>query len=182
MKVIRPAGVVNLKVNYVIKRYFMIAVIAAFAKNRVIGNKGKLIWNIPSDKKRFRKITEGNIVIMGRKTYEEIGSPLCGRINIVLSKSIRYRDKNLITAGSLDEAFAICNSNDVFAKKNIFICGGESIYREALDFADELYLSVLDKEYEGDVYFPEFDESLYKCVYKEYIEESIPYTFYRYVR
>ena len=119
---------------------------------------------------------------MGRKTYEEIGSPLCGRINIVLSKSMRYRDKNLITADSLDEAFAICNSNDVFAKKNIFICGGESIYREALDFADELYLSVLDKEYEGDVYFPEFDESLYKCVYKEYIEESIPYTFYRYVR
>lgn len=160
----------------------MVAIIAACAKNRVIGNRGKIPWDIPSDKKRFRKITEGNIVIMGRKTYDDIGKPLCNRMNIVLSKSMNYEDKNLITAGSLKEALFICSTDKRLNDKKVFICGGEKVYSEAIPFSDELYLSVLDSEYEGDVYFPEFDESIYECVYKEYIKEDIPYTFFKYIR
>ena len=161
----------------------MIAVIAAYSNNsRAIGRNGKLIWDIPSDKQRFRKLTWGNVVIMGRKTYEEIGTPLRGRMNIVLSKSAIYSDENLTSAVSLKEALDICEKDASLKDKKIFICGGQSVYAEAMPFADELYLSVIDGEYEGDAHFPEFDERMYECVYKEHIKEAVPYTFYKYIK
>lgn len=160
----------------------MIAIIAAYARNRIIGNKGKLVWNIPSDKKRFRELTDGNVVIMGRRTYEEIGSPLSNRLNIVLSSTVNFAGQNLVTAGTLTEALAARRAYEEFADSKIFICGGARVYKEALPVADELYLSVIDREYEGDVYFPEYDERMYECVYKEHLKEEIPYTFYRYIR
>lgn len=165
----------------------MIAIIAAYAKNRVIGNKGRLPWSIPSDLKRFRRITEGNIVIMGRKTYEEIGKPLSERINIILSQNECFTDDDyentqLITARSFDEALLLCSFDESLSGKKVFICGGASVYKETLPYADELYLTVLDNEYEGDVYFPDFDKNMYECVYKEREESGIPYTFYRLIK
>ena len=111
----------------------MVKMILAVSQNGVIGNDGKLPWKIPEDLKRFKKLTEGNVVIMGRKTYESIGKPLPNRINIVLSGSWKmskdYPDDILI-ASNLQEALEISSS---FPGKEIFIIGGESVYRESLE-------------------------------------------------
>lgn len=156
----------------------MIAVIAAYAKNRVIGNKGRIPWDIPDDRRRFREITTGSVVVMGRKTYEEIGRPLPDRICVVISSNPEYKAEGCLTAASLCAALKILKENERYKKLDIYICGGAQIYKESVNMADKLYLSVIDSEYEGDVYFPEFDAGQFECVYSERVEGNNPYTFY----
>src|SRR3989338_5242596 len=131
----------------------MITIIAALTKNHVIGNENRLIWNIPEDMRNFRKVTSGNVVVMGRKTYDSIGKPLPNRHNIVISRS----QKNI-------PGVDVCNTlADAIEKgksygKEIFIIGGATIYGQALPLADKMILSWVKREYEGDAFFPEFDE------------------------
>ena len=135
----------------------MITIIAALTKNHIIGNENRLIWNIPDDMKNFKKITSGNVVIMGRKTYDSIGKPLPNRHNIVISRS----QKNI-------PGVDVCNTlADAIEKgksygKEIFIIGGASVYEQALPLADKMMLSWIKKEYEGDAFFPDFDEREWK--------------------
>ncbi len=141
----------------------MICIIAAVAANGVIGAGGRIPWRIPEDMAYFRRITMGGAVVMGRLTYESIGRPLPGRLNIVVSRSKKISEDGIVTAGSLPEAIAIAER----AGKDVFICGGGTVYREGLAFAERLYITELRDEYAGDVRFPEFDHREYRLVGRE---------------
>ncbi|MBR4626478.1 MAG: dihydrofolate reductase [Ruminococcus sp.] len=135
----------------------MTAVIAAVAKNGVIGANGTIPWNIPEDRAYFRRLTMGGAVIMGRLTYESIGRPLPGRLNIVVSRSTVYKGAILRTAGSTAAAVAMAERGlrRRGMKDDVFLCGGSGIYREGIALADRLYITELYDDYCGDTYFPE---------------------------
>jgi len=142
-----------------------INVIVAMTKSRVIGKDGTLPWHLSEDLKLFKAHTTGNIVIMGRKTFDSIGRPLPNRRNIVVSKSIKDNEK---IAGvdyypDLEHAIAAAQDGD----GRIFIIGGASIYHQMIEKADRLYISLVDGEYEGDTYFPEIKDELWKVVATE---------------
>jgi dihydrofolate reductase len=127
----------------------MISIIAAVSKNGVIGVDNKLPWDLPEDLKRFKELTTGNVVIMGRKTYESIGKPLPNRINIVVTRDKDFFVSGVLTANSLDSALLKAGGN-----KDIFIIGGGEIYKQSMGFADKLYITEVDMEVEGDTTFP----------------------------
>ena len=136
----------------------MIYLIAARSKNNVIGKNGKIPWNIPGEQSMFKKLTTGNAVVMGRKTYEEIGHPLPDRINIVVSKSARFFGENLKTAKSLKEAIALCGNTD------IYVCGGYRLYKEAIPIVDKMYITEVDIEVkDGDVFSPSSTKTNLRC-------------------
>ncbi len=140
----------------------MINIIAAMAKNRVIGCDNKLPWHIADDLKNFKKLTSGNVVIMGRKTFESIGRPLPNRVNIVISTSMASTE-GIIICKTLEEALQKAKSYG----KEIFIIGGATVYQQTIPLADKMYLSYVKGEYQGDALFPEFDESKWKIDHKE---------------
>ena len=131
-----------------------IIIIAAMAENRVIGKDNALPWSLKEDMAHFTKMTMGWPCIMGRKTWESLPKrPLPGRLNIVISRSLSAGEAAGATVlSSLQEAIRHCAGHE-----KIFICGGSSIYREALAFANKIELTVINKQYEGDVFFPPID-------------------------
>lgn len=132
----------------------MISIIVAIGKNRELGKNNKLLWNIPEDLKRFKKITSDNIVVMGRKTYESIGRPLKNRINIVITRDREYKVEGAVIVHSLEEAIKKLKD---YENKNVFIIGGGQIYNQAIEIADRLYITLVDEVYpEADTYFPEY--------------------------
>jgi dihydrofolate reductase len=140
---------------------------AALTKNRVLGKDNKLLWHISEDLQNFKRLTLGNTVIMGLKTFESIGSkPFPDRNNIVLSFQ-KLDIPGVTVCTSIPEAL---DKGREFGKE-IFIGGGASIYKQFLPFADKMFLSYVKKEYEGDVYFPEFDEAEWNVVKREDHEE-----------
>lgn len=147
----------------------MIALIAAVANNNVIGLDGKIPWHLSDDLKRFRRLTTGNTVIMGRKTFESIGGPLPDRYNIVVSKTMYSRD-NVLVKSTLDEAIkdSIFYDDD----RDIFIIGGAELYREALKVADTGYLTLINSDIKGDVCFPEFDYNQWDIISTEVRQNS----------
>lgn len=151
----------------------MINIIAAMAKNRVIGWDGKIPWNIPEDKSYFKKITSGSIVIMGRRTFEEIGFPLPNRYNIVVSGQKSFSGDSLCTAVSTGNALEIARN---YAEKHgiseIFLCGGEKIYTHGLQYAQRIYLTELDDEYKGDTFFPVFSMDKFRLSEYKYVHEA----------
>ena len=151
----------------------MINIIAAMQKNRVIGSDGKIPWNIPEDKSYFKKITSGSIVIMGRRTFEEIGFPLPDRYNIVVSRQKYFSGDSLCTAVSTGNALQIARN---YAEKHgipeIFLCGGEKIYTHGLQYAQRIYLTELDDEYKGDTFFPVFSMEEFRLLECKYVRET----------
>ena len=145
----------------------MVTVIAAVAANRVIGSRNDLPWYLPEDLERFRELTKGHPVIMGRKTYESIiariGKPLPGRAHFVLTRNPQefvvpeQHQTQVQAVSSLDEAITLAQEID----KEVFVIGGEKVFEEAIPKADKLELTEVHKDYEGDAYFPEFDKSLW---------------------
>lgn len=131
----------------------IISIIAALAKNNVIGKKNALPWNLPADLARFREITTGKPVIMGKNTYDSIGRPLPNRLNIVLSNDRNSKIEGCLVANSLEETL-----NYVLGAEEVMIIGGASIYKQFLPVAARMYLTRIHHDFEGDVYFPEFDE------------------------
>ncbi len=158
----------------------MLALIVAYDKNRLIGKDGGMPWYIPGELKRFRSLTENNVVIMGRKTYESLGSPLKNRINIVLSRSKDFDGENVYTAKNLTEAVDM--AREQWPEKNIYIGGGANLYNQVLDDVDVMYITEIDGEFEGDTYFPQFDESLFTKEINGRYESSVPYTYTTYTR
>ena len=142
-----------------------IAIIAAVAKNRVIGRDGRIPWDLPEDRAHFRELTMGNVIVMGRRTYEEIGHPLSGRTTYILSSTLQIEEENCHTAASLAEVL------EREPERDIFICGGASLYQEAMFVADRLYLTELSWEVEGDTYFPEIDEKMF-CVTERTVKKG----------
>lgn len=150
----------------------MIAIIAALTKNRVIGRKGKIPWDLPEDRKHFRRLTMGHVIVMGRRTYEEIGHPLPGRMTYLVSSTLWIENENCCTVKSLSEVLERERGND------IFICGGAMLYEEAISLADRLYLTELDWEEEGDTFFPKFGTDSFRETKRE--RRKGGYAFVRY--
>lgn len=125
----------------------MIRIIAAISKNRVLGDDNKLIWSLPNDLKRFKKLTTNNVIVMGRKTYESIGKPLPNRRNIVITRDKNYHHENIEVVNSIEEALLLCNND-------CFIIGGGQIYKQTLELAHKIHLTFIDEEFEGDTIFP----------------------------
>lgn len=154
----------------------MISIIVAYTKNRVIGNKGLIPWSIKGEQRRFKELTTGNIIVMGKRSFEEIGKPLPNRKTILLSSTLHYEADNCTTVPSLQEAIQFAD------EKDIYISGGYQVYKEALPLADKLYITVIDAVIEGDTFFPEFNEEDYIKTFEEKHEGEIGYTYYTYVR
>jgi len=133
-----------------------ISIIVAIAENGVIGLDNKLIWRLSDDLKNFKRLTYGHFIIMGRKTYESIGKPLPGRTNIVLSRSKDFRAEGCMVLKSIEEALKYSIKMN---QEEVFIIGGEQIYREILSKADKLYLTRVHANPEGDAFFPAIDFS-----------------------
>lgn len=149
-----------------------VVIVAGMGKRtRAIGNNNELLWHVPADLQRFKKLTLGHPIIMGRNTFESIleilGKPLPGRTNIVLTRNRSYTHEGVITAGSLDEAFAIALSED---PTEIHIGGGSELYIQALSYVDRIHLTLFDDAKEGDTFFPEFENAF--AVVKEYPPEE----------
>ena len=141
----------------------MISIIVAIAENRAIGKDNDLLWHLPADLKRFKKITSGHPVIMGKRTWESLPRrPLPGRRNIVITDLPGERIEGCEMAYSLEEAIARCSPDE-----ENFIIGGASVYRQFLPVADRLYLTLIHKSFEADVFFPEIDFSRWKLISKE---------------
>jgi len=130
-----------------------ITLISALTQDRVIGNDGEIPWHIPEELNHFKETTFGHPIIVGRKTRENIGE-LPGRLNIVLSSSKSFEGEQTVTARDKKEALEIAEES---FQQEVFVIGGESIYQQFIDQADKMILSWINKEYEGDSYFPSFE-------------------------
>jgi dihydrofolate reductase len=157
-----------------------ISLIAAMAKNRVIGRQGDIPWRIPGEQKIFKKITLGHTVIMGRKTFESLDQPLRDRTNIIVTRQKDYLAEGCLVAHDLASAIKCCPADEDEA----FICGGGQLYHEALPQADLIYLTVIPREIPGDTYFPDISLTEFRVIKSESIEvEGVePYNFYIYER
>ncbi|WP_439128376.1 dihydrofolate reductase [Polaribacter sp.] len=142
----------------------MITVIAAIAKNNALGKNNDLIWHLPADLKRFKKITTGHYILMGRNTFESIGKPLPNRTTIIITRNKNYFKDGCLIANSLEQAIEIAKDEE-----EIFIIGGAQIYKETIakDLADKLDITLVHKEFDADVYFPEIDVNKWKEVARE---------------
>lgn len=151
-----------------------ISIICCVAKNRGIGKNNKLLFDIPADLVHFKKITMGHSIIMGYNTYKSIGRPLPGRFNIVLSPEDVEIDGCTISK-SIPEAIKLASDND---NEEIFFIGGGMVYKTAIEFADRLYLTIVEEEPEADTFFPDYSD--FKKIISEEAEESVGYK-YKYV-
>ncbi|WP_438989564.1 dihydrofolate reductase [Polaribacter sp.] len=142
----------------------MITVIAAIAKNNALGKNNDLIWHLPADLKRFKKVTSGHYILMGRNTFESIGKPLPNRTTIIITRNKNYFKEGCLIASSLEKAIELAKDEE-----QIFIIGGAQIYKETIakDLADQLDITLVHKEFDADVYFPEIDLQKWKIVARE---------------
>ena len=149
-----------------------ISLIVAMASNRVIGLNNQMPWQISADLKKFKKITMGAPILMGRKTYESIGRPLPGRTNIIISRNPSYQQPGCLVFNDIDKALASCG--DV---EEVFVIGGSDFYKSMLPVADTLYLTQIHQEFSGDTFFPEFDADQWIEVEREDIQNDPNTTF-----
>ena len=166
----------------------MISIIAAIGRNRELGKNNKLLWHIPEDLKRFKKLTQGHAVIMGRKTFESLGKPLPNRINIIITRDKSYEVKpfdiskhRIYIVHSLEEAIKIINGGG--SSEEIFIIGGGQIYQQALPIAQKLYLTIVDVDRpDADTYFPDYSTFSHVIYKKPGESERYRYTFVELVK
>src|SRR5258708_15392055 len=143
-------------------RISRIAIIAAVARNGVIGRRNRMPWHLPEDLKRFRRLRLGHAVIMGRRTLESFGKTLAGRNNSVVTRSPDWTGSGCHAAHSIETALAA-----VHEREEAFVIGGAEIYALALPFACRLYITEIERDFEGDAFFPEFDRSRWREISRE---------------
>ncbi len=145
--------------------------IAALAKNKVIGVEGDLPWDIPKDMKFFREKTSGHIIVMGRKTFESFPKPLKNRLHIVITRQENYQvPKGVHVFNHIDEALKFCDKEKSQWNEEVFIIGGGEIYRQTLENADRLYLTLIEQEYQGDAKYPDFENDFILVEKEEHFE------------
>ena len=150
-----------------------VSIIVAMDKNNLIGASNQIPWHIPGELKRFRDITMGKPIIMGRKTHESIGKPLDGRVNIVLTKNKEISFKGVDCYSSLEDIF--CSLKN---ESEVFVIGGSQIYQISLPYANRLYITLINREYSGDTWFPKIDFSKWKIIEMNTIMEETTQTEY----
>ena len=151
----------------------IVSIIAAVSRNGVIGAGGKLPWHLPADFKRFKELTMGHPILMGRKTFESIGKPLPGRTNIVITRQKDFACCGALTTGSLEEALRICEK-----EAEVFVIGGAEIYKEALPLADRIYLTRIEQGFEGDTFLPEINPAVWKETSRQdFPDGPLPHSF-----
>ncbi len=152
-----------------------ISIIAAISeKDRALGKDNKLIWRISDDLKRFKQLTTGHPVIMGRKTFESIGKPLPNRTNIIVTRNPEFTSEWCLVAHSLEDAIAKAREID---QQEIFILGGAEIYNQALPLTDKLYLTLINDKKDADVFFPDYSAFTKEVFKEEHLESKPQYTF-----
>jgi len=142
----------------------MITIIAAIGKNNELGKNNDLIWHLPADLKRFKKVTTGHTIIMGRNTFESIGKPLPNRKSIIITRNKEYQQEGCDVVYSLEEAIQL-----ISGEESAFIIGGAQIYKEAIEkeIVDQLDITLVHENFEADVYFPKIDSQKWKQVSRE---------------
>lgn len=158
-----------------------LSAIVAMAANRVIGANNQLPWRLPADLARFKRLTMGHTLLVGRKTYESIGRPLPGRTFVVVTRQRGYAPAGVKVAHTVDEALALAQGDD-----EVFVAGGAEIYAQTMDRLNRLYLTRIERDFPGDTYFPQVDLSGWKLVEQEHHPasgpEALPYSFLTYER
>lgn len=155
----------------------MISFLVAMDKNKTIGLDNDLPWRLPNDLKFFKEKSTGNTIIMGRKTYESMGKPLPHRKNVVLTKKQTDFPDEIEVINKIDTIYDWDTTNP---EKELFVIGGGNIFRQVMPQADRMYITWIDEAFEGDTYFPDFDESDWELTSKEKGEknEKNPYNYY----
>jgi len=151
-----------------------ISLIVAMATNRAIGLNNKMPWHLSADLKKFKQITMGSPILMGRKTYESIGRPLPGRSNIIISRNTDYQQPGCLVFNTIEQAIKSCQQYD-----EIFVIGGATFYEAMIAVADKLYLTEINKAFEADTFFPVINRAEWKEVAREDIsnDPSVDFTY-----
>lgn len=142
-------------------RVDVIVLVAAMGRNRVIGKAGGLPWHLPADLARFRRLTTGKVVLMGRKTFEAIGRPLPNRVNVVLTRRRSWRPEGVRVVHSVDEALARFGGDD------LYVIGGATVFRQFLPLAERMHLTHIEIDVDGDAVFPPIDAAVWAVVARE---------------
>jgi dihydrofolate reductase len=156
----------------------MITIIAAVAKNNAIGKDNKLLWHLPEDLKRFKKITTGHTIIMGRKTFESLPKVLPDRHHIVITrnKSFKVEDNRVTVVNSIEDLLDLLKKSEEY-----FVIGGAEVYKQLLPYVEKIYLTSIDKEFNADVFFPDINYKAWSVVekaeYQKNDKNSLPYRF-----
>ena len=145
----------------------MITIIAAIANNNALGKNNDLIWHLPADLKRFKKITSGHHIIMGRNTYESIGKPLPNRTTVIITRNKNYNAEGCVVVNSIEEAINVAKNDE-----HIFIIGGAQIYKQAIDVADGLDITEVHENFDADVFFPEIDLTIWEETEREFFNSD----------
>ena len=140
----------------------MITLIAAAAENNALGKDNQLVWHLPDDFKRFKQITSGHYIIMGRKTFESFPKPLPNRTHVIITRQKNYTVDDCIVVNSIEEAIKVCPKDE-----EVFIIGGADIYNQSIDFADKIELTRVNANFEADAFFPEINLDNWKLIFEE---------------
>ncbi|WP_310560319.1 dihydrofolate reductase [Flavobacterium sp.] len=159
----------------------MIILIAAVAENNALGKNNDLLWHLPNDFRRFKEITSGHYIIMGRKTFESFPKPLPNRTHVIITRQKDYVREGCIVVQDLEEAIDICPKNE-----DVFVIGGGEIYSQSIHLADQLDITKVHHSFEADVYFPEIDPKIWQLtaeIFNSTDEKHLyNYTFQTFVR
>lgn len=155
-----------------------VTIVAARALNDVIGKGSEIPWKVKGEQKLFREITDGGVLIMGRKTYDSIGRPLPGRVTIIVTRNVDYHIDGCTTKHSLDEALSAAKTYG----RDVFVVGGGEIYREVLSSVDGVHLSTIQTTVAGDVFFPTFPTPAFRLISERYFPSNIDYLYQYYER
>ena len=158
----------------------MISLIVVHDLNRVIGQNNKMPWHIPNELAYFKEKTMGKAIVMGRSTFESIGRPLPGRLNIVITRNTSYEVEGVTVVHSIEEAIEAANKHH----EEVMIIGGEQIFKEVLPYADLLYITLIEHEFEGDTFFPSYEQEWEAISTSEQhtTDSGIKYTYMLYKR
>ncbi len=144
-----------------------ISLIVAMATNHAIGLNNQMPWHLSADLKKFKQITMGSPILMGRKTFESIGRPLPGRTNIIISHNTSYQQPGCLVFNSINQALVACHNND-----EVFIIGGATFYQSMLPMADRLYLTEIKQDFDADTFFPAINKTEWEEVAREDINDD----------
>ena len=159
----------------------MVIMIAAVAENNALGKNNDLLWHLPNDFKRFKEITSGHHIVMGRKTFESFPKPLPNRTHVIITRQNDFEHEGCIVVQNIEKALSVCPINE-----NLYIIGGGEIYQQSISFADQLDITRVHHSFDADVYFPEIDPEIWELTSETFHQKDerhlFDYTFQTFVR